>query len=264
MAIVNGEQEPEVLPQTWTSEPYVVPASVGGDVKFSYVKMGSAQLADEIDRNPCLWDQFDLKFRSIALETTRRPLRKMSNWHLALALAAGQVSGVVRSQSGQQFLIKGGTHKEKVRTVSQLERCNSKSGGKCNCAYGVVFTFRGYQVGKMHNSGWKTAWKKAGLPTESEWTKGVHNLKHTFGRRLRAAGVPRETRTALLGHWDGNITTHYSAAEIGELIEGANAPLRTKTGSNPGLTLIKIRAATNAVTGKSSAVKLSVKKTVTE
>ncbi len=56
------------------------------------------------------------------------------------------------------------------------------------------------------------------------------------------------------------ITTHYSAAEIGELIEGANAPLRTKTGSNPGLTLIKIRAATNAVTGKSSAVKLSVKK----
>lgn len=119
LAIVNGEQEPEVLPQTWTSEPYVIPASIGGDAKFSYVKMDSVQLADEIDRNPCLWDQFDLKFRSIALETTRRPLRKMSNWHLALALAAGQVSGVVRSQSGQEFLIKGGTHKEKVRTVSQ-------------------------------------------------------------------------------------------------------------------------------------------------
>ncbi len=63
------------------------------------------------------------------------------------------------------------------------------------------------------------------------------NLKHTFGRRLRAASVPRETRTALPGHWDGNITTHDSAAEIGELIEEANAPLRTKTGSNPGLTL---------------------------
>jgi hypothetical protein len=119
LAIVNGESEPETLPETWTSEPYVVPAAIGNDVKFNYVKLDSEQLAEEIKRNPCLWDQFDLKFRSLTLETTRRPLRAMSNWHLALALAAGQVSGVVGSQSGQRFLIKGGTHKEKVRSVSQ-------------------------------------------------------------------------------------------------------------------------------------------------
>ena len=107
----------------------------------------------------------------------------------------------------------------------------------------------------MHNNGWKTVWKKAGLPTEPRWKKGVHNLKHTFGRRLRAAGVPLETRTALLGHWDGNITTHYSAAELVELIEAANAPLRAKSGKNPTLTLVKLCAGREAVSGKSSAKK---------
>jgi hypothetical protein len=46
----------------------------------------------------------------------------------------------------------------------------------------------------------------------------VHNLKHTCGRRLHAAGVPLETRKVCLGHRDDDITTHYAAAEIGELI----------------------------------------------
>jgi len=50
----------------------------------------------------------------------------------------------------------------------------------------------------------------------------IHDLKHTFGRRLRAARVPFETRQVLLGHKNGSITTHYSATEIGELIEAVN------------------------------------------
>jgi len=37
---------------------------------------------------------------------------------------------------------------------------------------------------------------------------------------LRAAQIPFETRQVLLGHTNGSITTHYSAAEIGELLEG--------------------------------------------
>src|SRR5690606_41266818 len=48
-------------------------------------------------------------------------------------------------------------------------------------------------------------------------SKGIHNTRHTFGRRLRSAGVPLETRKTLLGHANGDITTHYSAAEIEEL-----------------------------------------------
>jgi hypothetical protein len=37
----------------------------------------------------------------------------LSDWHLALALAAGQISGVVESESGRRLLIKGDTFKER-------------------------------------------------------------------------------------------------------------------------------------------------------
>lgn len=46
----------------------------------------------------------------------------------------------------------------------------------------------------------------------------MHDLKHTSGRHLRAAGVGFETRQVPLGHSHGAVTTHYSAAEIRELI----------------------------------------------
>jgi len=39
------------------------------------------------------------------------------------------------------------------------------------------------------------------------------------GHRLRAAGVSREDRKALLGHAVGDVTTHYSAPDIARLIE---------------------------------------------
>ena len=60
----------------------------------------------------------------------------------------------------------------------------------------------------------------------------VHDLKHTFGRRLRAAGVPLETRKVLLGHKNGDITSHYSAPEIEELLEAANRVCRAKSGND--------------------------------
>ncbi|WP_235612442.1 site-specific integrase [Achromobacter xylosoxidans] len=74
----------------------------------------------------------------------------------------------------------------------------------------------------------------------------MHDLKHTFGRRLRAADVPEEDRKALLGHTDGSITSHYSAAELTKLIEYANRIAATDTRS-PALTVLKRGA---ALTGK--------------
>lgn len=71
-----------------------------------------------------------------------------------------------------------------------------------------MFTYKkGNPVDKLNNSAWKRAWKKAGLPTEKGILKGVHNLRRTFGRRLRGVGVPLETRKALLSHANGDITT---------------------------------------------------------
>jgi integrase len=63
-----------------------------------------------------------------------------------------------------------------------------------------AFTYRGNAIGKLNNSAWKRTWRLVGLPTEKGILKGVHNLPHAFGKRLRGAGVPFETRKALLGH----------------------------------------------------------------
>jgi integrase len=46
----------------------------------------------------------------------------------------------------------------------------------------------------MNNTAWQKARKAAGLAVR------VHDLKHTFGRSLRTAGVSLETRKVLLGH----------------------------------------------------------------
>lgn len=80
-----------------------------------------------------------------------------------------------------------------------------------------VFTYEGHPLRTMLTSAWKRARKQVGLPHLR-----VHDLKHTFGRRLRAAGVSFEDRQDLLGHKSGRITTHYSAPELASLIAAAN------------------------------------------
>lgn len=69
----------------------------------------------------------------------------------------------------------------------------------------------------------------------------VHDLKHTFGRCLRAANVSEEDRRALLGHINGSVTSHCSAAELAKLIEFADRRSTTDTRS-PLLTILKRRA----------------------
>ena len=64
----------------------------------------------------------------------------------------------------------------------------------------------------------------------------VHDLRHTFGQRLRSAGVSHEDRQDLLGHKNGSITTHYSKAEIANLIACAERLCEER---KPELTLIR-------------------------
>jgi integrase len=80
-----------------------------------------------------------------------------------------------------------------------------------------VFTYQGKTIGKINNTAWKRARRIVNLTAVR-----VHDLKHTWGRRLRAAGVSFEDRQDLLGHRSGRITTHYSSAEVSKLIEAAN------------------------------------------
>lgn len=104
-------------------------------------------------------------------------------------------------------------------------------------------------VHRMNDSAWKKArvraaakWEKAhGTPAHPGYQSlRIHDLKHTFGRRLRAAGVTEEDRKALLGHKNGSITSHYSAAELDQLIEAANKVSATDSRA-PALTILRRR-----------------------
>ena len=51
----------------------------------------------------------------------------LTDWHLALALAAGHVSGVVRSNDGRKiYVVKGDTFKDKKHTVQVEEQGNGE------------------------------------------------------------------------------------------------------------------------------------------
>lgn len=97
-----------------------------------------------------------------------------------------------------------------------------------------VFTYKGRPISGMLNSAWKKARMRAGLPQVR-----VHDLKHTFGRRLRSAGVSFEDRQDLLGHKSGRITTHYSMAELSNLLDAASKACERKKNS-PALTLLRV------------------------
>ncbi len=79
-----------------------------------------------------------------------------------------------------------------------------------------VFSFRGTPLKSMYTTAWRVAREKADLPFVR-----IHDLKHTYGRRLRSAGVSFEDRQDLLGHKSGRITTHYSAPELINLIQAS-------------------------------------------
>src|SRR6202035_76568 len=104
----------------------------------------------------------------------------------------------------------------------------------------------------MNNSAWQSArdraadkWeKRTSSPAPQGFRKvRVHDLKHTFGRRLRAAGVSFEDRQGLLGHKSALITTHYSVSELANLIAAAELVCDDKVSTSIGL---RPRAAADA------------------
>jgi len=111
-----------------------------------------------------------------------------------------------------------------------------------------VFTYKGRRVTRMHNTAWKRARREAASRYEKVFGKPcpsgfmhirVHDLKHTFGRRLRAAGVSFEDRQDLLGHRSSRITTHYSAAELQNLIKATNRVCGENSRKSPELVMLR-------------------------
>jgi integrase len=95
---------------------------------------------------------------------------------------------------------------------------------------------------KMYGTAWKSARERAanawegahGTPAPDGFRcVRVHDLKHTFGRRLRAAGVSFEDRQDLLGHKSRRMTTHYSEAELANLIAAAERACDSNSRKTP-------------------------------
>ena len=156
------------------------------------------------------------------------------------------------------FLLPEAFSKNKKPRLLVLNKTAMKIVDSCRGQHPeVVFTYQGgkdqkpHRIDTMNNGGWQAARVRWSARYKKEFnreapdglrTLHVHDLRHTFGRRLRALGVSNETRADLLGHTNGNITTDYSSAEVGELL-AAVRKLEIPMASTPTLTVLRMQAA---------------------
>jgi len=121
LQIGQGEEDAAELPQKWPFEPYLVPANPAEPEHFYRVTLEPAQFSEEVGKLQGLWPMLDTHLGA-AQQSMRPPARALSQWHLALALAAGAISGVVKSKTGKVLIVKGDTHKEKNLHCEYTER----------------------------------------------------------------------------------------------------------------------------------------------
>ena len=132
------------------------------------------------------------------------------------------------------FIIPGDHIKNGDDRLLVLNRVASSVIEECRGLHSTfVFVYQGRPTQRMMNSAWLKARRRAHLSQVR-----VHDMKHTYGRRLRAAGVSFEDRQDLLGHRSGRITTHYSAPELRRLIE-ASDQVCSVSREQPGLVVLR-------------------------
>ncbi len=93
-----------------------------------------------------------------------------------------------------------------------------------------VFTYRNEKkkvepdrLDTINNTAWQKARNRAKLTQVR-----VHDLRHTYGQRLRDAGVSNEDRAVLMGHATSNMSEHYATPTIARLVEMANLVATTR------------------------------------
>lgn len=200
-----------------------------------------------IDEERLLFSELDGHLVSMALFKANTGLREQEvvrlswNWEVAVPELETSVFVVPKAH------VKNGLDRYVVlnRTArSVVERCRGVHPE-------FVFTRHGQPLTKLYNSGWKAARRRAAARYEREIGRPcptgfrsvrVHDLKHTFGHRLRVAGVGFEDRKALLGHKSDHVTTHYSAPEIGALIAAADRVCDLGSRKSPALSIVRPQA----------------------
>ena len=121
ISIGLGDTVPQTLPQAPVATPYVIPGN-SGSFRFELVNPDKQQLSVAFCKHGGMWSRFEGTFSQASQQVIPPPLRKLSPWHLSLALAAGQISGHVVSNDGsRQLLVKGGTKKVQRQTTTMDE-----------------------------------------------------------------------------------------------------------------------------------------------
>ena len=180
------------------------------------------KLLRETDRKepyPLSWDEQELLFAELPLYLRRMALFKVNTgtrdqevcnlrWEWEVPVAELDTSVFI--VSGERVK----NRQDRLIVLNSIARTVVEEVRGQHPHY--VFSYSGNSVAAMYGRAWKRARMAAGLPDVR-----VHDLKHTYGRRLRASGVSFEDRQDLLGHKSGRITTHYSAPELLNLIEAS-------------------------------------------
>lgn len=173
---------------------------------------------------PLSWEEQDRLFRELPAHLQRIALFKVNtgcrkqevlqlrwSWEVQVPELG---TSVFILPSDEQFQTKNS--QERVVVLNSIaRRIVDEQRGKHR---EFVFTYRGKPTKSILNSGWKLARARAGLAHVR-----VHDLRHTYGHRLRAAGVSFEDRQDLLGHKSERMTTHYSAPDLSRLIAAAES-----------------------------------------
>lgn len=125
--VVSDETAPVISEEVF-DDAYAVPSDDQSVKKFFTYEIEDEQLGAEIARFPCLWGQFDQRFRRHEL-APRRPLCKLSKWHLSLMLASGELSGIINAKNGRRLLLKGDTYKVQDEKVEHLDPTEDRPDG---------------------------------------------------------------------------------------------------------------------------------------
>ena len=176
---------------------------------------------------PLTWDEQLRLFRELP-----------NNWELGAALFAvntgvrkGELFGLkwtdmvaVPELDSFVFVLtntKNGKDRAVVCNSIAMRAVDYQRGNKAKFVFpSEAFSNKGGRV-VSPNRMWNEAWKRAGLPDDPLVRKGIHNLRHTFAYRLRAAGVPEEDRNALMGHANSSLSQHYALPDLERLLEAA-------------------------------------------
>jgi integrase len=198
------------------------------------------KLLPEFDQRkpyPLSWEEQDRLFKELPLHVQRMALFAVNTgcreqevcqlrweWEIKIPELPHLVVFIVPSalvKNGEDRLV---VCNDTARSIVEAERGKHATR---------VFTYLGKPTDRLNSTAWRKARKRAGL----EHVR-LHDLKHTFGRRLRAVGVSFEDRQDLLGHRSSRITTHYSCAELQNLYEATNKVSET---NRKGITVALLR-----------------------